>query len=73
MTTIINNPGGGDNGAGSGVGMIIGVIIALALVALFFVYGLPALRNQGNSNGSIDVNVKLPADNGSGGGNGTSY
>ncbi|MBA3732869.1 hypothetical protein H0W91_00660 [Patescibacteria group bacterium] len=56
MTTIIN-PGTNDNNGGAG--MVIGVIIALVLIALFFVFALPAIR-KGNS-GSANINVTLPA------------
>lgn len=61
MTTVVNSPGGG--GEGMGVGFIIGIIVAIAVVALLAVYGLPALRaNQApqQKEGSIDVNIKLP-------------
>jgi hypothetical protein len=66
MSTVINNPSG--EGTGSGVGAILGVIIAIVLIALFFIYGLPALRGGNDGGGSLDVNVDLP----SGGGGGTS-
>lgn len=52
MTTIIN-PGGGDGG--NGVGMILGVVIALVVIFLFFVYGLPAIR--GGNDGGTNINV----------------
>ncbi len=55
MTTIIN-PGSSDSG--NGVGTILGVVLVIIVLILFFVYGLPALRNDGN--GSTDVN--LPQD-----------
>lgn len=62
MTTVINNPGNGENTDG-GMGLILGVFILLIVAALFFVYGLPAIR--GNSAtppaDNIDINVKLPA------------
>lgn len=62
MITIINTPG---NGEGSVFGSIIGIIVVIILVVLFFVYGLPAIRNSNApaeqpNNSSIDVNVKLP-------------
>ena len=66
MTTVINNPGEGSNDNSSGMGIIFGVIIAIILIALFFVYGLPALRrtNQAQPSGptinvpeTIDINV----------------
>lgn len=43
MATVINNPDSGES-TGGGVGLIVGAIILLAIVVLFFVYGLPALR-----------------------------
>lgn len=67
MATIINNPGEG--GGGSGLAIVVGVLVALALVGLFIVYGLPALRGGGApapESGGVDVNVELPA-GGSGG------
>lgn len=60
MTTIINTPPSADN-ATSGLSIVLGVIVALALVVLFFVYGLPALRNaKPAQNDSINVNVTTP-------------
>ncbi len=73
MATIINNPdSGGNNGdGGSGMGMVIGIIVLVIILALFFVYGLPALRNGGSDSGtdvnvpdSIDVNVDTPTSGG---------
>lgn len=63
MTTVVNGPGGGES---SGMGIVVGVIIALAVVGLavaaFFVYGLPAIQSsQAPKNGSLDINVTLPA------------
>lgn len=60
MTTVINNPG-----EGSGAGAIIGVVVALAIIALLFVYGLPAIRNKTADNAapSASVNVTLPSSN----------
>ena len=64
METIINNKG---EGGGSGAGIIVGVVIALVLIALFFVFALPALRNQKKDNGGINVDVNLPSGNDGGG------
>ncbi len=60
MTTVVNNPGDGDS---SGTGVIVGVLIAIIIIVLFFMYGLPAIRNNqpAPNNGSVDVNVTLPA------------
>jgi hypothetical protein len=59
MPTIINNPSGESD---SGLGMVLGVIIALILIALFFVYGLPALRNASTpqSGGTTNIQVEVP-------------
>ena len=59
MATIVNNPGTTDSG--NGMGMIVGVIVVLFIAFLFFVYGLPMMRQasapQINVPGKIDVNV----------------
>lgn len=66
MTTIINNPNG-ETASDSAAGIIIGVIFALILVALFIVYGLPALRNnqstttENPSTTNINVTVPVPS------------
>ena len=51
MTTVINTPSSGQS-SDSGLGLVIGVIVAIAIVALFFIYGLPAIRqsNQPSTN-----------------------
>lgn len=54
MATIINNPGDGGNSSG-GVGLIIGVIVIIAVIALFLLYGLPAMRKNNN-----DTNINVP-------------
>ncbi len=66
MTTVINNPGGAEGSdSSSGFSVIIGVILLLVVIGLFFIYALPAIRNNPTAatpqNSSIDVNVKLPA------------
>jgi len=62
METVINNPGGG-SGESSGMGMIVGVILAIVIIVLFFMYGLPAIRSNqaADDNGSVDINVELPS------------
>ena len=66
MTTVVNNPAPtGTHDSGSGMGFFLGLIVLLLLVFLFFVYGLPALRNSFstpsiNVPGQIDVNVNTP-------------
>ncbi len=61
MTTIVNTPAPTEN-SGGGMGMIIGLLVLAAIVFIFFVYGLPAIRQIGspqiNIPNKIDVNVK---------------
>jgi hypothetical protein len=57
MATVINNP----SNEGSGAGTIIGIVIAVVLVALLFIYGLPALRGTDTTPApGASVNVTLP-------------
>ena len=70
MATIINNPAEGtryDARYDSAVGVLVAVALALVLVSLFFVYGLPALRaydatssGQAPVNNNPSVNITLP-------------
>jgi flagellar biogenesis protein FliO len=48
MTTVINNPSsqGEVVTTDSGAGVVLGVLLAIVLIILFVVYGLPALRNS---------------------------
>jgi hypothetical protein len=59
MATVINNPT--TDGADSGAGWMFAVIIAIVLVALFFLFGLPAINRSHTSSvnvpDSVDVNV----------------
>ena len=61
MTTVINNPGNGDGGD-SVIGLVVGVLILVLVGVLFFVYGLPAIRNATapSKDGAININVKMP-------------
>ena len=66
MATVINNPSSDTNGGGLSV--ILGIIVAVIIIALFFLYALPALRGVGRSNGTninvpdkVDINVNKPA------------
>lgn len=64
MATVINNPS-----EGSGAGTIIGIVVAIILIALLFIYGLPALRGGDTpTGGSANIDVNLPDTGGSGGG-----
>ncbi len=57
MTTIIN-PGNGDSS--SAVGTVLMVVVLLVVVALFFIYGLPAIRNANNGGGSEGPTINVP-------------
>ena len=60
MTTVINTPPAGDNGD-SGAGIILGVIVAIVIIVLFFVYGLPAIRGANNTEPrTTNINVQIP-------------
>lgn len=63
MTTIVNTPAPVEKSDGS-MGMIFGFIVLAVVVFIFFVYGLPAIRNVGspqiNIPSKIDVNVNQP-------------
>lgn len=74
MTTILNTSPSGNN-TDSGMGIVIGVIVAIILIALFFVYALPALRNSNNAATSAStpantsgasINLSLPTSAASG-------
>ncbi len=64
MATIINNPDSG-SGNGGGMGMLIGGIVLVIIIAIFFVYGLPAIRNA-NKGTSVNVPDKINVDVNSG-------
>lgn len=61
MTTVINNPGNGE-GSDSSASVLVVFIVLLIAIVLFFIYGLPAIRDDRNTpqNSSLDINVKLP-------------
>lgn len=61
MTTIINTPG---NTEDSGIAIIIGVLVAIIVITLFFLYGLPAIRGTSpqSSNSTVDINIKPVSD-----------
>ena len=71
MTTIVNTPPSGDS-SDSGLGLILGVIIAIALIALFFVYGFPVLRQSNNQpNGTNIITIPVPGPTGATGATGS--
>ncbi len=63
MTTIVNTPAPAAQ-SDEGMGMIIGLIVLAAVVLIFFVYGLPAIKRisspQINIPSKIDVNINQP-------------
>ena len=56
MTTIVNSP---RDSADSGLGMVFGVLLAIGIIVLFLIYGLPAIRGNNGSEG-INIDVNLP-------------
>lgn len=73
MATVINNPG--ENSGGAGV--IVGLVVAVIIIAVVFIYGLPAIRGGTSNNAapSANIDVNLPGSNSgnSGGSGGTGY
>lgn len=65
MATIINNPGNGEDSSGVG-GVFLGLIVLLIAIALFFLYGLPMMRDSNApaqetpKTNSLDINVTIP-------------
>lgn len=55
MATIVNTPAAD---SGSNMGMIVGLLLLAVIVGLFFIYGIPALR-QTTSQPSINVPDKI--------------
>lgn len=64
MATVINNPS--DNSGGSGI--LIGIVVAALFMVVIFVYGLPLIMKDDNTqNPSAAINLELPTgNNGSG-------
>ena len=61
MPTIINNPST-DNGNSGGAGVIIGIVLTIAILAIFFLYGLPSLRKNNTSGTTVNVPDKVQID-----------
>lgn len=64
---MMNSEDGGEENAGGGI--IVGVVVGVAIVFLFFMFALPAIRGN---NKSVDAQVNLPAVN-SNNANGSGY
>jgi hypothetical protein len=60
MATVINNPGQSES-TGGGTGIVVGAIVLLVVVALFFMYGLPAMRNT-NQGSTVNVPDRVQVD-----------
>lgn len=66
MSTVVNTPASGSDN--SGMGFLLGAILLIAVVFLFFYFGLPMLRGAAQAPqapqiqvpGQIDVNVDTP-------------
>lgn len=61
MATTIVNPTPSNNSDNNGMGFLFGAIVLIVLAVLFFMYGLPALRQSSVPQISIpekiDVNI----------------
>lgn len=62
MATIINNPPSSTDRDYSALVLVLGIAAGIALIILFFVYGLPALRKtvEAPQNDTINVIVTSP-------------
>jgi hypothetical protein len=68
MATIVNTTPSQTDSTGNGMGFLMGMILLLAVIFLFFFYGLPLLTQSFRSvsgpqiqvPGKIDVNVNNP-------------
>lgn len=61
MTTVINTPGNTTDDSGSNlVAVLILVIVIIAAAVLFFVYGLPMIKNYQNPTSTTNINVTTP-------------
>jgi hypothetical protein len=58
MTTIVNNPPSSNDSNGT-MGMFIGVITLMIAGYLFFIYGLPAIKNMQYGNPQINIPNKI--------------
>ena len=61
MATVINNPPQSNDSGGS-TGMIVGIIVLVVLAYLFFVYGLPAVKQNQSGGTQINVPDKIEVD-----------
>lgn len=61
MATTIINPSPAQNESSGNLGIIIGLVVLVVLAYLFFIYGLPMVKQIGspqiNIPSQIDVNV----------------
>lgn len=61
MTTIINNPGTGDEGDGPAIGVIIGILLALIVGGILLFYFLPELRGTKEPDTTTtEIKIELP-------------
>ncbi|OGC47938.1 hypothetical protein A2886_01630 [candidate division WWE3 bacterium RIFCSPHIGHO2_01_FULL_42_13] len=60
MVTIVNPSPSNDSSNGGGMGFLVGAILIIFFGFLFFVYGLPMIRDVMND--GVEVNVRTPDD-----------
>lgn len=66
MTTVVNTPAPvvqqaapADN-SGNGMGMVVGLFVLIILGALFFMYGLPAIKQMQVSTPQVAPQINIP-------------
>ncbi|MCA9369939.1 hypothetical protein KC686_02160 [Candidatus Woesebacteria bacterium] len=59
MATVVNNPPA-DRSDGNGMGFLLGMIVLVVVLALFFFYGLPMLRQTSAPSAPSEVQVEVP-------------
>lgn len=59
-TTIINPAPNNNSNTDSGMGFLLGIILLIAFGLIFFVYGLPLIRQGLNGISGGGVNINLP-------------
>lgn len=63
MPTVINNPPTPASDTTTGMGALVGIVVILIVAVLFFMYALPALRDDDKGT-QINVPDRIQIDNG---------
>ncbi len=60
MVTVVNSAPSNGSSDGGGMGFLVGAILVIVFGFLFFIYGLPMIRDAMND--GVEVNVRTPDD-----------